>query len=96
VNQLQRQAWFAPYGGLLRPSAKQVPRTQAEMFRNQQPQADHRVADLIGQSLPDATFDAERIAIGVPDHFTGDLCGDLFGRHARTTFVKFFFEARIP
>jgi hypothetical protein len=53
------------------------------MFRDQQPQAQHGVTDLVGQSLSDAAFNAQRIAVGGPHQFAGDLSGDLFRHHPR-------------
>jgi hypothetical protein len=47
MHQLQRQTRFDPHGGLLRPAAEQVPRSQAEMFRDQQPQAPTMMSPIL-------------------------------------------------
>jgi len=66
------------------------------MFRDQKPKARRGVADLIGQLLADAAFNAERIAVKALNDATSDLGCELFAFRLRTAFVKFFFEARIP
>ena len=95
VDQLHGQSRFGPHGRLPRPTAQQVPGAQAEVFRDQQPQAHRRVTDLVGESLSNAALDAERIAVDVPNRLARDPGHDLFGHHARTALVEFFFEARI-
>jgi hypothetical protein len=64
------------------------------VFRNQQPEASHAVGNLIGQPLTNAAFDAERIAVDVPDQFLADSRLDAFRRKAWTAPVEFFFEGR--
>jgi len=95
VDHLQGQPRLDPHAGLSCPTAEQVPRAQPEMFRDQQPQADHGVSDFVGESLSNAAFDAERIAVRVPNHLAGDLRRDLFGLPARTALREFLFERRI-
>lgn len=80
--------------GLLRPSPQQVPTSQTQMFRDQQPQTGHVVADLIGQPLPDPALDAERIAGDVPNHSLSDPRLDLLVFQARAAPVEFFFAGR--
>lgn len=91
VDQLQGQSRFDPRGRLLRPAAQQVPCAQPEVFWNQEPQAYGGVADFIGESLSDAAFEADRIAVGLTNHLTADLSRDLFGCPARPAPVEFFF-----
>ena len=91
VDQLHGQSRLEPHSGLSRPTAQQVPRAQPEVFRNQQPQAHRGVTDLVGESLSDAAFEADRIAVGLTNHLTADLGRDLFGGPARPAAVEFFF-----
>jgi hypothetical protein len=56
VDQLEGQARFDLRGGLAAPRAEQIPSAQAQMFRYQQPQADQRAADFIGQQLAHPPF----------------------------------------
>ena len=94
MDQLQRQTRFHALARLARPGAKQVPRSQAEVFGNQQPEAGHVVADLVGQTLPHAALDAERIAVDGPRHVMADLRHDAIGVSARAVLVEFFFAGR--
>jgi hypothetical protein len=95
VNQLQGQSRLDPVAGLSRPPAQQIPGAQTEVFRNQQPQARRGITDLVGESLSYPAFDAERIAVRLPNDTPGDLGLDLFGGHAWSAFVEFFFGGRI-
>ena len=92
MDQLQRQTRFHPLARLARPGAEQVPRSQAEVFGNQQPEAGHVVVDLVGQALPYAALDAERIAVDGLRHVMADLRHDAIVASARPVFVEFFFE----
>ena len=65
------------------------------MFGHQQPQADHVVADFVGQQLPHAPFDAERVTVDRSGHVTGDLDLDLFRLRRGTALMQFFFACRI-
>lgn len=94
MEQLQRQPRLDALWGLLRPSPQQVPSSQTQVFRDQQPQASHVVADLIGQPLPDPALDADRIAGGLPDHALSDPRLDLFAFQAWAAPVEFFFAGR--
>ena len=95
MHHLQRQSRWEFSRAVARPAAQQVPRAQPEVFRDQQPQAHRGVTDLVGEPLPNAAFEAERIAVGLTNHLAGDLGLDLFGRPARPAPVEFFFEGRI-
>ncbi len=94
MHQLQRQARFDPLGGLLRPGAEQVPRPQPQVFCDQQPEARHVVADLIGQPLADAAFNAPRIAFDVLDQFVSEPRLDGFAFRPGAEPVEFFFAGR--
>ena len=94
MDQLQRQTRRDTLRGLSRPSPQQVPGPQTQVFRDQQPQAGHVVADLIGQPLPDPALDADRIAGDLPDHSLRDPRLDRFAFPPWAALVEFFFEAR--
>ena len=61
VDPLQGQAWLDGRPALACPGADQVPGAQTQMLGRQQPQADHGAADLVGQQLTHAPFDAGRV-----------------------------------
>ena len=94
MHQLECQPGLDVFRGPPRPSPQQVPGPQPEVFRDQQPQAGHVVADLIGQSLSHAAFDAQRIAVDVPYHFLADPRRHGLGLESWPTAVEFFFAGR--
>jgi len=59
---------------------------------NQQPEADHVVADLIGQTLPYTALDADRIAVHGPRNAMADLCHETIVVSARPIPVEFFLK----
>ena len=52
MDHLKRQTGFHSLSGLTAPTTKQIPRTQTQMLRDQQPQANQVAGDLVGQELP--------------------------------------------
>lgn len=99
VDQLQSQSRFGPFRGLPGPAAQQIPRSQTEVFGHQQPHAHQMSADLVGQELPDTTFQTEGIAVGRLRARTRAPCHHEEIRHrvfARATLVEFFFAGRSP
>ena len=93
VDHLQRQTRFDALGRLTAPTAEQVPCAQPQVFGNQQPQAHQVAGDLVGQELPHAAFDAERIAGLGAGAFLGPLGLDL-PISDRSILIEFFFEGR--
>ncbi len=61
MDQLQREPRFNAGAVLARPSTQQIPSTQTQVLRKQQPQADHIAVNLIGQELAHSAFQAGRI-----------------------------------
>ena len=62
VDQLQRQTGFYLLLTTIAPGLEHIPGSQSEIFRYQQPDAGHVSAYLIGQQLPDVSFQAAMIA----------------------------------
>jgi hypothetical protein len=93
MNQLQRQTRLDAFGGEAAPGEQQIPGSQAEMFGNQQPQAQVGTADLVRQQLPDSTFQARRVT-----RFGADLQAGALGCQLRFSLrsaaMQFFFEGR--
>ena len=93
VDQLQCQARLDALAGLTAPTAKQIPCSQPQVLGNQKPKADQVAGDLIGQKLPHAAFQADRIAGLGAGAFLGPLGLDLQFT-LRATLIEFFFEGR--
>jgi hypothetical protein len=95
VDQLEGQPRLNLRGGLARPSAEQVPSAQAEVFGHQEPEADQRAADLIGQELPHGPLEAGRIGPFDAPLAVGALGLDLGGGAGPgAERVEFFFAGR--
>ena len=95
MNQLHGQTWRDRFARLACPATQQVPRSQSQMFGDQQPDASKVAADFVGQALPDSTLDALRITRLGLAAFATDTGLDLFAFRARTALIEFFFEGRI-
>ncbi len=95
VHQLHRQARFHAIGGPVGPGAQEVPGAQAKVLGNQPPQADEIAADLVGQQLTNAPFEAAGIAGFGFDARGGALGFQRRGLGVRTIAVEFFFAGRI-
>jgi hypothetical protein len=94
MDQLQSQARFHGFGRRPRPTAEQVPGAQAEVFRNQQPDADLVAGDFVGEQLAHLPFQAGRVA-GFEAAFAARALGlDLAGRRLGVKGVEFFFAGR--
>jgi hypothetical protein len=63
VHELQGQAGGEVGGGGAGPAAEQIPGSQAQVFGQQQPEANQIAGNLIGQELADAAFEAEVIEL---------------------------------
>jgi hypothetical protein len=93
MHELQGEPRLDAFAGLSRPALQQVPGSQAEMFGDQEPETDQVAADLVGQELAQAAFDATRIA-----RLGSDACGSALGLEKgfgiRTVAIEFFFVSR--
>jgi hypothetical protein len=93
MHELQGETRLDAFGGLSGPALQQVPGSQTEMFGDQEPETDQVAADLVGQELTHAAFDAERIARLGPG-----ACGGALGLERwfgfRTVAIEFFFVSR--
>jgi len=89
--QARGQEWVGRISG---PGAQEVPGAQAQVLSQEEPNAHEEAADLIGQELPDAAFDAD----GVGGFGANGLGGVLGGQERRGSSgvesVEFFFEGR--
>lgn len=56
VDQLQGQAWFDVVCRPAGPLSEQVPSSEAEVFGDEQPEADEIPGDFIGEELSNAAF----------------------------------------
>ncbi len=93
MDHLQRQAWLDTSAALPAPTTEQVPSAQPQVFGNQEPEAHEVAGDLVGQDLPYAAFQAERIAGLGTGAFLGPLGLDL-PISDRSVLIGFFFEDR--
>ena len=94
MDQVQSQAWPESLATGAAPSTEQIPSTQAQMFRRQQPDADVITRDLIGQQLANLPLKAGRIARLKTSFAPSALCLDLLECSSRQTGVEFFFANR--
>jgi hypothetical protein len=94
VDQLQGKPGLDAFGALSGPTTEQVPGSQTQVLRDEEPQARRVVADLIGESLTNASFDASWVAVDRTHDRFGDLRGELLGLQTWTARVEFFFEGR--
>jgi hypothetical protein len=61
MDELEGQAWLDVLAAGAAPTDQQVPGSEAQVFGDQQPQAQCRTADLVGQELADAAFQTLRV-----------------------------------
>lgn len=95
MHQLHGQPRPDGLGRLLGPATQQIPGAQPQMFGHQQPHAGQIAADLVGQSLPHAPFQACRIAGPILGPATADPCGDHRVQFsAWTQLIEFFWQRR--
>jgi hypothetical protein len=62
MDQLECNPWLDALAWLSGPSTEQLPGAQPQVFRNQEPEADHIATDLVGQELPHPAFEACGVA----------------------------------
>ena len=93
MHQLQCQPRSRALRRLPGPRAQQVPGSQTQVLRDQQPQAQGVVVDLIGEPLSNSALKAERIAVDVTHHVVAEPRFELLSHLARTTPVEFFLQA---
>ena len=90
MEQLECNPWLHTLAWLAGPSTDQRPGAQPQVFRNQEPEADHIATDLVGQELSPPTFEA----CGVARFRLQTLFGTLRrtgGVRLGTIAVQFFF-----
>lgn len=93
MDQLQRQSGLDTGPVLRCPATEQIPGTQTQVFRNQQPQTDQIAIDLIGQQLTDTAFNTGGVGGLCFGAFFGPLSFD-GGFSTGTVTMEFFFEGR--
>jgi hypothetical protein len=81
-------------GRLPRPGAEQVPGAQAQMFGQEQPNADLIARDLVGQQLTDLSLQTFGVGGCGTLLFTGALSLNKLGRVGGIKGVEFFFAGR--
>lgn len=94
MGQLQGQAGGEIGGRGIRPAAEQIPSSQAQVFRGQQPEADQIAGNLIGQQLADAALDGEVIEPFAPVSAEGSEGFHFHPGTLRMELIEFFFAAR--
>ena len=94
MDQVQSHAGPESLSSAPAPSTEQIPRTQSQMFRSQEPDSDVITGDLIGQQLAHLPFEAGRIT-RLKASFAPSAFGlDLLGGASKQTGVEFFFANR--
>lgn len=94
VDQLEGQARGHLRAVPCAPSLEKVPRAQAQMFGDQEPNPHHGSRNLVGQKRAHAPFEAHPVA-----RFLALLAPGALGFYTgpvRTEPMEFFFEGRIP
>src|SRR5467141_335226 len=94
MDQLECNPWLDALARLSGPSTDQLPGAQPQVFRNQEPEADHIATDLVGQELSHPAFKA----CGVARFRFQTLFGSLSvnGRFRLWTIaVQFFLKAKV-
>lgn len=94
VDDLERQSRGQLLGLGLRPTAEQFPGSQAQMFGQQQPDADLIAGDTVGQQLTDPSLQALRVGRLPALPFGGALGEDSRGGRLGVKGVEFFFAGR--
>ena len=93
MDQLECNPWLDTLAWLSGPATYQLPGAQPQVFRNQEPEADHIATDLVGQELPHPAFEACGVARFRFQTLFGALSLD--GRFRLWTIaVQFFFEGQ--
>jgi len=62
MDQLEGNPWLDAFTWLSSPSTEQLPGAQPQVFRNQEPEADHIATDLVGEELSHPAFEADGVA----------------------------------
>ena len=94
VHQMQGHARPERLTLALAPGAEQIPGSQAQMLRRQEPNSDLVSRNFVGQQLANFSLEAGRIARLKALLTLGALCLDLLGCRSRATGVEFFFANR--
>jgi len=94
VEDLQGQARLDPGAGAVQPGAKHIERPQSQVLGHEQPDADHRPRDLVGQQLAHAALQVSRGG-RLPARASAGALGRHFERlTGRPKRVEFFFGGR--
>jgi hypothetical protein len=91
VHQMHGHARHRAFGPRIAPSAEQIPGSQAQMLRRQEPNSDLVSRNFVGQQLANFSLEAGRIARLKALLTLGALCLDLLGYRSRATGVGVFF-----
>jgi hypothetical protein len=94
VHQMQGHARPERLALALAPGAEQIPGSQAQMLRRQEPNSHLVSRNFVGQQLANFSLEAGRIARLKALLTLGALCLDLLGCRSRATGVEFFFANR--
>ena len=94
MDQLQGQTRLDLGGVLAGPAQEQVPGSQAQVFGDQQPDAEQVAGDLITEQLPNRSLDAGGIGRFDPTGFFRALGVDQRWLWGGKWDVEFFFEGR--
>ena len=93
MDQLECHPWLDALAWLSGPSTDQLPGAQPQVFRNQEPEADHIATDRVGQELSHPAFEACGVARFRLQTLFGTL--SLNGRFRLGTIaVQFFFAGQ--
>lgn len=94
MDQLERETWLDAGSVLLRPATQEVPGSQAQMFGDEQPQANEVAGNAIGEGLSDTLLDSGGVGRAVAALGLGGIglngAGDTRGK-----LKEFFFADRI-
>ena len=96
MHELQGDPGFDVRGLAVGPSLEQVPSSQAQMFWDKEPDADHVTHDFITEQLSDMGFQAAGISRFRALSVLGSLTVNGFRWRGRERQMKFFFAARTP
>lgn len=94
MNQLQGQPGLDRGSGLSGPGAEQIPSAQAQMLRDQQPDANLIARDFVGQQLANGPFQAFGIGRFGALFAPSALSLSDGGRDLRIKEIEFFFGGR--
>ena len=95
MDQMQCQSGFQRFVGLCpRPAAEQIPGAQAQVLGHEQPQPQEIAGNLIGQALPDLSFEGASVG-GLGAGFASRaLRGQKPERGFGVEAIEFFFAGR--